>query len=222
MLSRLNVRVPNKFSILTKRTAMNSVRAAASLAAVGIVARFGLAPKVAFAETDILSGTTLNIAGPTLVDNDRILINSDNGGGQAILFFGTNSTSVSGTGTIQFNAVGNVPSRAQLNGATNVTVTLGSGILSHGFGQINAFVINNGTISADVAGSDLILQTLSITNNATINALNGGRLDISGITLTQGAAGGVSATGTNGNSDSYSNPWTPWDSGETFLMTVTG
>ena len=179
----------------SNRPVLNAVRVAASLAAVAIGARWGLAPSPVFANTDIPGGTTLNIAGPTLVDNDLIRIDSDLNNSVATLFFGTNSTAISGTGTISFQAYNNTSAYAQLNSATNVTVTLGSGILARGNGQFNANLINNGTVSADVNSWDLVLQTLSVTNNATMQAIGGGHLDITGILLNQSSSGNIFSGG---------------------------
>jgi hypothetical protein len=176
-------------------------RAVFAAASFGASALFAAASG---ADTNIPSGTTLVVNGPTFAPTGTLFINSDNGGNPAILEFDVPNVTVSGTGVLHLNAVGNVPPRAQINtGTGGVTVTLSNGVTIDGFGQVNAQLIDNGLISADVNGTDLVLQTFNETNNATLQAIGGGRLDISGITLTQGAAGLVFAS--NGSSVNFSN-----------------
>src|SRR5438105_4327522 len=142
-----------------KRRLMNRRRAVLTAASLGASSLFGsgwLEP-AAQADTNIPSGTTLIVNGPTFAPTGIVLINSNAGGSPAILEFDAPDVLVSGTATIQLNAAANISARAQLNSASNVTVTLSPAITVDGFGQINANLINNGFVSADVNGADLIL-----------------------------------------------------------------
>jgi hypothetical protein len=78
------------------------------------------------------------------------------------------------------------------------TVTIGSGIKVHGRGQIvqgsASTLINNGTISADVAGQGLSIGGGVFTNNGTISAINGATLSIVSTSWSNAATGIVTAT----------------------------
>ena len=92
---------------------------------------------------------------------------------------------LSGNGTIIFGATGN--NRVGIDGG-NKTLTVASGMTirgqngSIGLGQLvngsGNTLINNGTISADVAGGTITLAQSPVTNNGTIRALNGGTLQL--------------------------------------------
>jgi hypothetical protein len=82
---------------------------------------------------------------------------------------------------------------------------VGSGIHIHGKGSITqttvSTLINNGTISADVSGQSLTVTLSVFTNAGTMEAINGGNLNISGgYTQTAGttrlAGGSLSGGGT--------------------------
>lgn len=103
--------------------------------------------------------------------------------GSALMFEGTQS--LNGSGTITF---GPVASRVGVD-ISNSVLTIGNGItirgengtvgnqLYHGTGSSQ--VINNGRISADVAGGTIEMLQASVTNNGVMEALNGGTLLLS-------------------------------------------
>ncbi|HTD90850.1 MAG TPA: hypothetical protein VK663_09320, partial [Burkholderiales bacterium] len=108
---------------------------------------------------------------------------------------------IGGTGTINF---GSSAGTIQLNGAG--TTTLGAGITIQGengtIGGGQSFVggantlVNNGIISANVAGGQInLLDTAGggITNNNVLRASNGGTLNLQGVALTQGSSGQIQA-----------------------------
>lgn len=155
--------------------------------------------------TQLLSGMTLD--GPSVVDlNTTIQVDGDgltNNGvmqmnpfastSDSLVVF-TNNAILDGTGEIQMKAyAGNT----QINTDPTFTVTHGADHLIRGAGDINAAMINNGTISADVSvsssGSILELQTNDKTNAAVMSAESGSTLTISGITLLQTGAGELQA-----------------------------
>ena len=135
----------------------------------------------------VAAGTTLNIAGGSLVNNG--LIRVDTLGSNADLNF-TNPTSVTGTGTI---ALADYNPNARLTAAAGATVNLSSGQTVNGVGEIDAPLLNNGTVNASLAGHAIFLQTSAMTNNNLFEATGGGTLNVNGITVTQGAGGQIRA-----------------------------
>jgi hypothetical protein len=114
-----------------------------------------------------------------LVLNGTININSN-----GILSF-EGDGALSGNGTIVFGATG-PGNRIDLDG--NGTTTFASGTTVRGQNgtigrQINIggtqTLVNNGTISADVAGGSIEITDSAVTNNGTLSALNGGTLVLS-------------------------------------------
>ena len=110
-------------------------------------------------------------------------INVDNG---SLLNMEGDQT-LSGNGTVIFGAVGN--NRVGVDGG-NKTLTIASGVTIRGqnggigLGQLvngsGNSLVNNGTISADVAGGVVTITglTAGVSNNGTIRALNGGTLQL--------------------------------------------
>jgi len=146
----------------------------------------------------ILDNQTLNIVGGSLANNSTITVNSNSGGDATFLSFGA-STVLSGTGAIVLNSAGNVTGRAQITTAGTAALTQAAGSSITGDGQINATLVNSGTVNANVSGGDLLLQTDNMTNNSLFEATGGGRLDIGAITVTQGAAGQIVANASTVN-----------------------
>ena len=113
---------------------------------------------------------------------------------QSVLSFEGTST-LAGTGSIVFGSVGGGSNRLFLDG--NGTTTFAAGITVRGHSgtignQINIAgtqtLVNNGTISADVAGGTITFSDSAVTNNGTLSALNGGTL-----VLGSNVTGGVSS-----------------------------
>ncbi|RMH10243.1 MAG: hypothetical protein D6695_11745, partial [Planctomycetota bacterium] len=99
---------------------------------------------------------------------------------------------ITGTGSIHLFRPGN---DAQLNSGAGATLTIGQDQTVFGRGEVNAALINMGTIDANISGSALTLQSEPKTNHAIMQASNGGILDLSNVTLTQGPAGVIRADG---------------------------
>jgi hypothetical protein len=135
------------------------------------------------ATIDVPYNNTLNIVG-NLSDSGNIIINSNSGGAVAQINF--NGGTLSGTGSITLQQGG---PNAVVNGA----LTQAAGHTIQGYGQINAALINNGTVNANANGQSLTLQTSNTTNNSLMEATGGGTLGVSGINLTQGAGGLITA-----------------------------
>ena len=133
----------------------------------------------AFALQRVTGGLTLNGATINLAN-------------ASVLSFEGSST-LAGTGSIVFGGVGGANTRLHLDG--NGTTTFAAGTTVRGEngnigGQINIggtqVLVNNGTISADVAGGIITIDQSAVTNNGTLSALNGGTL-----VLSSNVSGGV-------------------------------
>jgi hypothetical protein len=157
------------------------------------------------AGTQLLSGVTVN--GPTVVNpattiqvdadgmtnNGVMQINPTGSSADAFLQF-TDSTTLDGSGEIQMRTLGG---NTQINTDPTFTATHAASHLIRGVGQINAAMVNNGTIRADigvsVSGNILELQTNDKTNTAVISSEAGSVLEVTGITLLQTGAGEIQA-----------------------------
>ena len=157
---------------------------------------------------NILSGVTLNgnldMASATATErviNNLVLNGAININNSSLLNF-EGTQALSGTGTIIFGASGS--NRVGVDGgnktltvASTVTIrgengTIGLGQLVNGSGNA---IVNNGTISANVAGGTVAIAGLDagITNNGTISALNGGTIALQSNLI--GGAGGQLVAG---------------------------
>ncbi|HEY1687074.1 MAG TPA: hypothetical protein VGG19_20105, partial [Tepidisphaeraceae bacterium] len=139
---------------------------------------------------DIYSDFNLTFAGTmALTNNGIITVNSNQGAYGSAINFDSNIT-VNGTGSILLNedAAG-----ASLIADPGATVTLASGQTLHGMGQINAAIINYGTISADVSGASLDIGTFGMENDNLMQANNSSTMNIGGITVNN-TSGTISAS----------------------------
>ena len=148
---------------------------------------------------NLLSGVTLNGVldlatntgvervqnGLTLASGSKVNLNAN-----SILAFDGGTQTLAGTGAVTF---GNTGGSNRLTIENTGTLTVGSGVLIHGeSGSIGgqaitggaATLINNGTISADVAGGTITIltnngATNAVQNNGVLSAANGGSLVLS-------------------------------------------
>ncbi len=153
---------------------------------------------------DMTSGTSLQrvtagglaLNGTINLDNSSVLSFEGNGG-------------LSGNGTIVLGNVGGGNNRIFMDGNGTTTFAAGTTVRGHSGsigGSINIggtqTIVNNGTISADVAGGTITIFDSSVTNNGTLSALNGGTLvlssNVSGGALGQIVAGSGSTVLQNG------------------------
>jgi hypothetical protein len=134
----------------------------------------------------IFSGAAFDLTG-------TITLNDSTSGNNAFLQFNTDSVA-DGGGTV-FLAGGEEDSQL----VTNSTVlTLAPGFTVEGSGSILANIVNNGLVRAFPSANGngrLRLISTNKTNNAEILADAGGVIEISGITITQGASGELLADG---------------------------
>ena len=149
--------------------------------------------------TDVTNLGTYNITDAhttvvngTLVNDGTMTVNSNHGGAQTILQFNGDAT-LGGSGRVVLNHSSS--NWASLNTGTGGTVTQLAGHTISGQGQLNANLVNQGLVSADVAGQPMYLQTNGKTNNSVMQATNGGYLRVAGVTITQSANGRIVGDG---------------------------
>ncbi|HYE62715.1 MAG TPA: hypothetical protein VD997_12035 [Phycisphaerales bacterium] len=143
----------------------------------------------------LLAGVTVNgdvavLAGTLTADgattlNGEVIISS----GAAMQF---PSWATAGTGTFTFNASsGNALLRA-VPEAGGTTLTLGSDVIVRGgnglIGEAGTAITSNGLISANTNGRTITVQGASFSNGGIIEAVDGGRLVVNGVTGNLGTA----------------------------------
>lgn len=138
---------------------------------------------------EIAGGTGLVLNSPTVANSGRIEINPTNVVSGTFLRCDVN-TLLTGSGELILSGQAN---RAILQTVDPAAITNGSMHTIRGMGQVPAALINNGTVSADVNGQNLLLHIAAKTNNGTFEAVNNAFLDLNGITVTQGPAGAIVA-----------------------------
>jgi autotransporter-associated beta strand protein len=161
----------------------------------------------------------LNVFGG-LTLNDTMSLGDVEGTTYGRVFFGSSSNAagtLAGTGTVVFGGYGStntITNNSNQAGAAG-TLTIGSGITVRGKnGQIvnqsaTGSIVNQGTISADVAGGFVVLGSSSgtVVNQGTLSALNGGQLNVNG--TWSGAPGSsiIAGAGSTLNLGSSFNSW---------------
>ncbi|MEZ6235478.1 MAG: GC-type dockerin domain-anchored protein [Phycisphaerales bacterium] len=143
----------------------------------------------------IAGGTTVSAAGSGISNNNVIAMNDTGAGAAATLRFDADGT-LGGTGEVRMQTGG---AFTQMNTGTNITMTNGAAHTIRGVGNVNARLVNQGTVRADasvaVVGTELLLQTSTKTNNASMEAATGSTLTISSITVDQTGGGVLLADG---------------------------
>lgn len=121
-----------------------------------------------------------------IFNNGTIVVNPVGGPSATRIDFNSPTTSLMGTGEVVLNAVGGNTDRAYLyfDSSSNV-LTQGPDHTIRGRGSIYTRLLNQGTVSADVANETLLLRSYPKTNRGLMEAVNGGILQIYGITVTQ-------------------------------------
>ncbi|MCA9310250.1 MAG: hypothetical protein KDA21_03535, partial [Phycisphaerales bacterium] len=116
-----------------------------------------------------------------LTNDGTINLNTNGSAADAQLRF-DDSTTLSGTGEVVLVRQGN---DSRIETAPAVTMTAGADQWIHGAGQLNASLVNNGLIEADIDGFTMLVSVSDKTNNATMGARNNARMEIGSIAITQ-------------------------------------
>ncbi|MEM9082105.1 MAG: hypothetical protein AAGB34_00810, partial [Planctomycetota bacterium] len=141
-------------------------------------------------DTQLEVGDALGVTNG-LLNNGDFLINTTTAAAVTTLRFDDSST-LGGTGTVILNGIS---SRSQIITGVDQTMTHAATHSIRGFGRIVASMVNNGPITADVDGLDILIDDSEIANTATISATNNGTLDIDSTTITNTGAGMLLADG---------------------------
>ena len=143
-------------------------------------------------EMHVLNAVTLSIS-DSITNNGTITINPDSFGSATQLDF-VNDGAFIGNGEVVLNSF---DSRARIRTLNDSMMTNTANHTIRGYGRIEAAMINNGTIRAEVPGNAIFLNIFDKVNNATMTAVNEAELDFNSITVTQGPSGQISANGAN-------------------------
>jgi hypothetical protein len=135
------------------------------------------------------NATTMVIVGDFFNDGS-VSVNFSGDVSATSLRFDANSM-LTGSGSILLNAPG---ARARIQTAGGITFTQGSGHTIHGMGQIEASMINDGTVSSD-SGALMTLMSNDKTNNNIMQAVSSSKLTIANIAISQGVGGLLRADG---------------------------
>jgi hypothetical protein len=135
------------------------------------------------------NATTMVIVGDFFNDGS-VSVNFTGNVSATSLRFDANSM-LTGSGSILLNAPG---ARARIQTAAGFTFTQGSGHTIHGMGQIEASMINDGTVSSD-SGALMTLMSNDKTNNNIMQAISSSKLTIANIAISQGVGGLLRADG---------------------------
>ncbi len=137
------------------------------------------------------------------ITNDGQIIVNPNSNISATQIDFENSGSFLGSGEVVLNSLA---SRARLRTIGAATMTNSASHTIRGWGQIEASLINDGLVSADVAGQELFMLSGTKVNNATMEAVNAGTLDFAGMTVDQSGGGMLVADGADTRIDLNNTP----------------
>lgn len=140
---------------------------------------------------DINSAGVIAITGAGLTNPGEVIVHAVTISSSAILRFHATG-SLMGSGRVHLNRAG---AGARLETLTGMTVTNTASHTVDGLGDIRAVLVNDGLVSANVSGETLMLSSSNKTNNAVIEATDGGELALITLTLTQSPAGVLLADG---------------------------
>ncbi len=145
---------------------------------------------------EVLFNGSLHIDSMGIENNGTIDMNRA-GSASDSTFLATQSAEISGNGVINMKALGS--NDTQINTDIGAVLTHGVDHEIRGVGYINAELVNDGIITADVgvsvSGNTLVMQTNPKTNNDLMIAASGSILQFSGITLDQLGGGQLVTNG---------------------------
>lgn len=126
------------------------------------------------------------------ITNDGVITINPSSSGSATQLDFESSGSFLGSGEVVLNSIS---SRARLRTGPGVTMTNSATHTIRGYGQIEAYFINDGVVNADAASLDLTMTINPKMNNAMMMATNGGILDFAAVPVTQSISGQILADG---------------------------
>jgi hypothetical protein len=133
----------------------------------------------------------------SITNNGTITVNPDSLGSATQLDFESDGAFL-GNGEVVLNSFA---TRSRLRTAVGVTMTNSAMHTIRGWGQIEAALINDGLVSADVPGQELFFTAEDKVNNATIQAVNDAVIDYGFLTIDQSGGGETIADGAGSRID---------------------
>lgn len=150
------------------------------------------------ARLEIPNYSSLGIAGGNFLNNGMTIVNPEGGDLSTYLRFDASTllrTDAGRSGEIRLNARAENLQTAYLQTSNGAVITNTPTHVISGGGRIYATLVNNGVVRGDHSGAMLHMLGGDKTNNAVIEALNGGTVRLEGLDVEQGAAGVVRALG---------------------------
>ena len=144
----------------------------------------------------VQNATTLDVFN-SITNDGQIVVNPDSNISATQIDF-ENSGSFNGSGEVLLNSFS---TRARLRTAAGATMVNSASHTIRGYGAIEAELINDGLIRADATGQELFSLSNSKVNNSTFEAINGGILDFSSISVDQAGGGMMVADGADSRID---------------------
>ncbi len=139
---------------------------------------------------NVANATTLDVFN-SIVNNGTITINPLSSGSATQLDF-ENTGAFLGNGEVLLNSF---DARARLRTGVGATMTNSSTHTIRGYGRIEASLINDGLIRADIPAQFIQFNTNNKVNNATIESINDALLQFTSITVDQSGGGEITADG---------------------------
>ncbi|MFK8017509.1 MAG: PKD domain-containing protein [Gammaproteobacteria bacterium] len=140
-------------------------------------------------DIEMRNSTTINVLSGLTLNNDMRIISTAQTTGLVFI----NTQTLNGTGTITFDAAGNlVPTEPRLLPANGTTLTIGPGITVRGgngtIGNLAAGLVFNGTLIADVADTELNIGGSLWSASQILSGSNGGGIELFGTLDNDGGA----------------------------------
>jgi fibronectin-binding autotransporter adhesin len=146
-------------------------------------------------DNGLRGGAVVTILSGGMTNNGSWLVNTTGSGANVVMQAGEPAI-ISGTGTIELNAVASDMNDAVLRGQTDAALTIGSGQTVTGSGLISGPVVLDGTFNADRNARDLaVTADVDMTGGGIMMGTNGGKVALSGSATNGQWAGGTEVTG---------------------------
>ncbi len=143
-----------------------------------------------------MDNATFAIAGSGITNNGSITLNPGAVNSATVMRVDAAAVTLGGSGALHLNANPANLDTAQMSPLNGTFVlTNGSGHTIDGIGRIRTALVNDGVIRADGATDFIEFHQIGKTNNATIEAVNGGVIQLNGIGMTNSATGVIRADG---------------------------
>jgi hypothetical protein len=142
---------------------------------------------------NVPAGQSVQLLGSTTTNGGTIWVNPEQSGSDAVLYIGSYGLTLNGTGDIRLQTTGSDIWDSRLSSYYG-SLTQAAGHTIHGEGVVDVMLTNYGLVSADVNGRTLGLYGENKSNQATFQAVGGGKLSVT-VPVAQGSGGRLLADG---------------------------